>query len=575
MSEPRALRFTEEMKGWLSFDQTDFNQALLHGRREGTRAKLRLTIEIADLARFLDPARTHEARAHGHLECDALGGRLETQAGGFELFSTEGGARHLRMRYRLALRNPAGYALTLHGFKLVEDDPNFDSWHDVTTLFVRLHAGHVDEGAQQPDEPVAPDGPVATGVLRVTPFTLARQLMSYRGRLSSVNRFQAFFLRELARGYRGRPLTDTRPSFPHDRGLRAAASTKSEAVDGRPLLRRRVVPYVTEDGFELNLHHLTGRREPDRGPVLLSPGASLRAEVFYGQPSGRTIVDVLLDEGYDVWVQNWRGGIDFPPNDYSLDRVAVYDHPAAVEAVLRETTAKTVKAIVHCQGSASFTMAAVAGLVPSVTHVVSSALSLHVRVPPQTRIKQLFMLPAIAAVTPYGDAQWGIRPPSPPAALLAAYTRVVRNECDNPVCRTASYMYGTGPDVLWRHDNVDPDVHRWMGREIGFAPIPLLRQLTASVGADHMIRYENLPQLPADYVAQPPHPDAPTFTFLVGKQNRMFLPQGQRESFEYFDSHQPGRHDFHVFDGVGHLDMFLGRDAPTKTFPEMLNGLER
>jgi hypothetical protein len=196
-------------------------------------------------------------------------------------------------------------------------------------------------------------------------------------------------------------------------------------------------------------------------------------------------------------------------------------------------------------------------------------------VPPQTRIKQLFMLPAIAAVTPYEDAQWGIRPPSPPAALLAAYTRVVRNECDNPVCRTASYMYGTGPDVLWRHDNVDPDVHRWMGREIGFAPIPLLRQLTASVGADHMIRYENLPQLPADYVAQPPHPDAPTFTFLVGKQNRMFLPQGQRESFEYFDSHQPGRHDFHVFDGVGHLDMFLGRDAPTKTFPEMLNGLER
>src|SRR4029450_5382617 len=194
MSEPRALHFTEEMKGWLSFDQTDFNQALLHGRREGTRAKLRLTIEIGDLARFLDPARTHEARAHGHLECDALGGRLETQAGGFELFSTEGGARHLRMRYRLALRNPAGYALTLHGFKLVEDDPNFDSWHDVTTLFVRLHAGHVDEGAQQPDEPVAPDGPVATGVLRVTPFTLARQLMSYRGRLSSVNRFQAFFL---------------------------------------------------------------------------------------------------------------------------------------------------------------------------------------------------------------------------------------------------------------------------------------------------------------------------------------------------------------------------------------------
>ena len=44
--------------------------------------------------------------------------------------------------------------------------------------------------------------------------------------------------------------------------------------------------------------------------------------MFYGQPSGRTLAEVLLDDGYDVWAQNWRGSLDFPPNLYTLDRVA-------------------------------------------------------------------------------------------------------------------------------------------------------------------------------------------------------------------------------------------------------------
>ena len=50
----RGLRFTEQMKGWLSFDETDFNQALLRGRATRTSAKLRLTIEIRDLDAFVD-----------------------------------------------------------------------------------------------------------------------------------------------------------------------------------------------------------------------------------------------------------------------------------------------------------------------------------------------------------------------------------------------------------------------------------------------------------------------------------------------------------------------------------------
>ena len=78
----RGVRFTEQMKGWLSFDETDFNQALLHGRVNGTSAKVRLAVEIRDLDRFI-AERSEQAAASGWLEVDELGGRLMVEAGGF------------------------------------------------------------------------------------------------------------------------------------------------------------------------------------------------------------------------------------------------------------------------------------------------------------------------------------------------------------------------------------------------------------------------------------------------------------------------------------------------------------
>jgi hypothetical protein len=565
-----GVRFTEQLTGWISFGETDFNQALLHGRRDGTKATMRLTIQIGDLDRFVaGPA--HTASAHGWVQCDELGGRLVTESAEFELYATEPDDRHARMRYRLFLRDPAGRPLTLFGFKVIEDDPNYDSWRDVTTLFVRVFPGHVRDGEL-----------IATGILRISARAFMRELSSFRGtggrllaRLAAVARFQVFFMRGLLRAYRGSWLAgDSRPSFPRDRRVRGSGANGWEPVDGRPGLRRRIVPYVAEDGFELTLHHLRGRREPTRGAVLLSHGTGLRAQVFYGQPSGRTIAEELLDQGYDVWSQNWRGSIDCPPSRYTLDRVARYDHPAAVATVLEETRASSLKALVHCQGSVSFAMAAVAGLVPEVTHFVSTGVSLHVRVPWPTRMKQLLMFPPAYALTPYMDAQWGIRSPAPPGQGLALVARAVRRECDNPVCRMASYMYGTGPDLLLRHANVDPEVHAWTGRELGFAPCRFMWQLVRSTVAGHLVPGEELPGMPASYVEGPPRTDA-RFTFVVGEENRMFLPAGQKATFEHFDAHAPGRHEFHAVPDVGHLDALIGRNAPERVFPLVVAGLER
>ena len=54
--------------------------------------------------------------------------------------------------------------------------------------------------------------------------------------------------------------------------------------------------------------------------------------------------------------------------------------------------------MIHCQGSTSFMMSAVAGLVPDVSVVVSNAVSLHPVVNRLAKLKLRWMIPPTARV---------------------------------------------------------------------------------------------------------------------------------------------------------------------------------
>ena len=195
MSEPVGVTWSETFTGWLAFGQTDFNQAMLPGHGEPVTAGV--TVAIGDLARFLaaqadggirDPEALPAAVTEGFVRCDAFGGELRVRAGTFRAFVPAGQAEprdalHLRMRYDLELDGPGGRTYALEGFKLVENDPGYDSWSDTTTLFVRIRDG---------------DEQLAIGVLQISPLAFMRQLTTFRGlgpsrseRLRAVARYQA------------------------------------------------------------------------------------------------------------------------------------------------------------------------------------------------------------------------------------------------------------------------------------------------------------------------------------------------------------------------------------------------
>jgi hypothetical protein len=330
----------------------------------------------------------------------------------------------------------------------------------------------------------------------------------------------------------------------------------------------RVVPFRARDGFEANLINVRGSERPEKGPVLLVHGAGVRANIFRA-PSGETIVDSLVDAGYDVWLENWRASIDFAPNEWTLDQAAVHDHPAAVETVVRETGSPEVKAIIHCQGSTSFVMSAVAGLVPQVTTIVANAVTLHPVIPTWSRLKIGYAVPLVGKLTRYLDPQWGLHAPGVTPKVLNGVVRLTHHECSNPVCKEVSFTYGSGFPALWRHENLNDETHEWLKAEFAHVPITFFDQMRKCVAAGRLVSVEQHDELPRDFAAQAPKTQA-RFVFFTGLENRCFLPESQVRTFQWFESHQPGRHAIHELPGYSHLDVFMGKNAARDVFPLML-----
>ena len=332
--------------------------------------------------------------------------------------------------------------------------------------------------------------------------------------------------------------------------------------------RTEVVPLTALDGRPLTLVHVQGRHAPTRGPVLLVHGAGVRAELFR-PPLPRTFVDALLDEGHDVWMLNWRASIDLDPVPWNLDEAAAYDHPAAVRHIVAATGATSIKAVVHCQGSTSFTMSAVAGLLPEVDTVVTNAVALHPVVPRLSALKIGRISPLVARLTPYLSPGWGVRPEGLLSRALVLGVRATHRECHNTVCRMVSFTYGTGHPALWSHENLDDATHDWVAGEFAEVPFTFFHQMDRSIRAGHLVPTGSVPGLPDSFVATPPRTDA-RFVFLAGEDNHCFLPESQQRTYEFFARHRPGRDALHRFAGYGHLDVFLGRHAHRDTYPTIL-----
>jgi hypothetical protein len=223
--------------------------------------------------------------------------------------------------------------------------------------------------------------------------------------------------------------------------------------------------------------------------------------------------------------------------------------------------------VIHCQGSTSFTMSAMAGLVPQVTTIVSNAVSLHPIVPAWSRSKLKYMLPLVKPLAPYLNPHWGVDAPGLVPKGIALLVNTVHKECDNAVCKGVSFTYGAGFPALWSHENLNDATHEWLKEEFKAVPMSFF-------DAGCLVSLDRSTGLPADFAAHGPRTEA-RFAFFAGADNRCFLPESQVRSHAYFDRVRPRYHTLHVIDGYGHLDIFMGKNASRDVFPLLIEELDR
>jgi len=186
-----ALRFTEVLSGYMAVAE-DYEAGYRAGRAAGSRVRYRATARIYDLESFLrDPQ--HAAEMTGVVDVAGLGRAMLIEAGRIELFCRREDRKVIA--YHLPFRQGERRYL-LRGEKYIQDDPGFDVWKDMTTLYAEL----VDLSG-------APDGPpMAVGILRIGPLSALRMLFTFRGAslrgtANAALRFLLFASRELRETY--------------------------------------------------------------------------------------------------------------------------------------------------------------------------------------------------------------------------------------------------------------------------------------------------------------------------------------------------------------------------------------
>ncbi len=332
------------------------------------------------------------------------------------------------------------------------------------------------------------------------------------------------------------------------------------------------IEFDAYDGVTCNLLHVVNV-STHKCPVLLVHGAGVRAKIF-NPPTENNIIEMLVREGYDVWLENWRGSIDFLPNQWDLDQIAINDHPAAVKTIIKRTGAKEIKAIIHCQGSTSFMISAVLGLVPEVKTIISNAVSLHPIVPRYAEIKLNYYLPLVKLIFPYLNPAWGLSAPDFKSKMLRFIVSASHWEKDTLVGKFVSFTYGAGFPALWLLENLDQKTMEWIQYEFADVPLSFFDQIRKCVHAKALVPAHSKEGNSKTYVDNPPKTDARVVLF-GGAQNLCFHPASQSETFNYLDGLKPKFHKLYIMDNYSHLDVFLGKTSSKDIFPIMIKELNQ
>ena len=335
---------------------------------------------------------------------------------------------------------------------------------------------------------------------------------------------------------------------------------------------------------KLGLSMLRFQRAPSDDLVLIVHGLTTSTDMFV-MPEHYNLVSYMLDQGFgDVWCLDYRMSNRHPFNlqrhRYTMDDIALFDHPAAV-AKIREVAGagKRIHVISHCLGAASFTMSVFAKAVQGIASLIANSVALTPRVPTWSRMKlgsAPFMVEYVLGL-PYLNPNWSDEPGWTKGKLLSKLVSLGHRECDVPACHMLSMMWGSGHPALYSHENLDEITHRRGGDLYGPTSVHYYRHVARMLAAGHAVKYdpknEKLKELPDDYLQYAAEIETPVL-LTTGENNYVFK-DSNVVCHQTLERMAPGRHELKVYPNYGHQDVFMGKNVAADIFPAMVDFIRR
>ena len=563
---PQArLSFTERMTGFVSMRVgDDFRKGHACGRDDGALVEVLLTIDYDDIQAVLkDPARP--AAITGTVLAPELSPhRMTVTQGDFTLLDPDPSRPEAwHMRYRMSLQAEDGKRYVLDGHKAIRTRGARHAWPDTTTLYTTI------------SEQAGPGR--GTGILRLPAGDFARLLrtMNVRGVPPRKQReyqlaFAALFAGKLARIYGG-PLNVAR-AFPQERGDAPGTVREPQPPDGTWWYDEPGGWHADDRPGRDAFVRLTRYNAGQKGPVMLATGFGMSTRSFLAPTVDVNLTEFLAEAGYDVWLFDYRAGIDLPSSrtSFTIDDIARRDWPLAVAKVLEETSRDDVQAFGHCVGSLSLQMAVLAGL-PSVRSAVCAQAPLHPVTSAFNQVKSgLHVAEALEGI--------GLRTVTPtiigslPNGLLDTFFRALpmpgEEECGQAVCRWINAIYG----CTHHHAQLNDATHRALNEMFGVGNLAALRHLALMMRAGAAVTHAGAP----DYFEHPQRFADTKLLLLQGQQNYIFHPAGTLKTLRWLREHnRHGHYERLVLPHYAHLDAIVGARAAVDVYPRIVDFLDR
>lgn len=571
--EKISFKFTEDMKGFVTFGATNYEDGHEQGKRDGSALDFHLTIRTDDIDRFIDSAE-HQAEASGYVLCEKLGGRRDVEKGTFNLFVDTADLNSRKMKYRLFFTDSNGRPMTLSGFKDIQDNVGPDIWRDTSTLYTNLFEGNI-EADQEAAASIE-----AAGIMRIEIADFAKQLTTFRSngatfgdRTKAMAKFARLFTGSLWDVY-GPSLMPKMQRYVREIPLYTLEGVTDAVTTSHP--------FETADKLGLNL--LRFNRADCDDVVVIIHGLTTSSDMFI-MPEHYNLVQFLLDNKFeDVWTLDYRMSNRFSynlqRNRYNMDDIALYDYPAALKTIRDQVGAdKRIHVICHCLGSVSFMMSLFAKSANGVRSVIANSAALTPRIPAWSRVKLSagpFLCDYLAGIE-YINPYWRRQPGFSVGNLLARMVSLFHRECNVPECHMLSFMWGSGTPALYSHENLHDVTHRRGGDLYGGVSVNYFRHVNKMVKQATAVKYNpedpKYGSLPNDYFEYAKDIETPVL-FMTGERNNVFT-DSNIVCHQRLEKIVPGRHELHVFPRYGHQDVFMGKNCHVDIFPRLVEFLNK